>query len=234
MKQYWQKLAVKVDALTLRERVIVFVLAVVVLVFLVNTVLLDSLFSRQKRLADQVRLGQTQIGAMQAQIGETIKGRQADPDAGNRQRLKELTQQRDEMQAVLFDMQRGLVAPDKMTGLLEDILKRHGSLRLLSLKTLPVSNLAESIARETTRDMPIAPTPTQPLNETAAGSIYNHGVEIVLQGEYLEMLSYMSELESMPWHLFWRNAALKVNEYPQATLTLTLYTMSLDKKWLNL
>jgi MSHA biogenesis protein MshJ len=71
-------------------------------------------------------------------------------------------------------------------------------------------------------------------SESAEGTVYSHGVEIVVQGGYLEMLNYMNELEQMPWHVFWGNATLKVDEYPQATLTLTLYTMSLNRKWLNL
>jgi MSHA biogenesis protein MshJ len=34
--------------------------------------------------------------------------------------------------------------------------------------------------------------------------------------------------------LLWAKAKLETNDYPQSTLTLTLYTLSLDKKWLNL
>ena len=55
-----------------------------------------------------------------------------------------------------------------------------------------------------------------------------------MRGTYLDMLRYMAQLETIPMQVFWGKARLEVEEYPQATLTLTLYTLSLDKKWLNL
>ncbi len=38
----------------------------------------------------------------------------------------------------------------------------------------------------------------------------------------------------MPTQLFWGKAKLEVEEYPNARLTLTLYTLSLDQKWMTL
>ena len=64
--------------------------------------------------------------------------------------------------------------------------------------------------------------------------IYKHGVEIVIQGRYLDMMHYMSALEAMPWQLFWGKATMQIDTYPDATLSLTLFTLSLDEKWLNL
>jgi MSHA biogenesis protein MshJ len=48
------------------------------------------------------------------------------------------------------------------------------------------------------------------------------------------MVNYMDALESMPTQLFWGRAQLEVDEYPTARLTLTLYTLSLDKQWMKL
>ena len=62
--------------------------------------------------------------------------------------------------------------------------------------------------------------------------IYKHGVEITVQGTYLDLLAYLAELERLPWRMYWGNLDLKVDEYPQSTLVLTLYTLSLDKAWL--
>jgi MSHA biogenesis protein MshJ len=121
--------------------------------------------------------------------------------------------------------------------LLEDIMRRDGKLRMLSLKTLPVSTLAASISGDgNTADKTAAAAAVKNKAESASatGAIYTHGVEIVIQGGYLEMLDYITRLENMPWQLFWGKAKLNVEEYPKASLTLTLFTLSLDKKWLNL
>lgn len=241
MKQYWQKLTQKIDALSLRERVIIFVMLAVLFITIFNAALLDRQFSKQKRLSDQVNAEQAQINLVRIQIQQAVQAK-ADPDAANKERLQALKQQSAQMQSVLLDMQKGLVSPDKMTVLLEDILRRDRKLRLLSLKTLPASILSESDPTEAgkAKDKPSAASTAAVRNigagdsQPAAGTVYKHGVEIVVQGGYLDILDYMAALEAMPWQLFWGKANLKVDQHPDATLTLTLFTLSLDKKWLNL
>lgn len=240
MKQYWQKFAAKIDAFTLRERVIIFAMLAVAVIALINNALLDAQFARQKQLSEQIKGQQLQVGQIQADIKQAIQA-QADPDAANRLRLGALQQQSQRMQTALIDMQKGLVAPDKMPVLLEDILKHNARLKVISLKTMPVAGLQEKEGdgpKDTKKpeEKPTAASASKSPADTGpvANTVYKHGVEITLQGEYLDMLKYMSELESMPWRLFWGKAKLEVDEYPKATLTLTLYTLSLDKKWLNL
>lgn len=236
MKQYWQQIVLKIDALTLRERVIIFAMVAILLIVLINAMLIDPQFAKQKRLSSQVQADQEKIGLIQTEIRQALAA-QFDPDASGRERLKSLRYEAGQMQTALLDMQKGLVSPDKMTVLLEDIMRRDGKLRMLSLKTLPVSTLAASISADgNTADKTAAAAVTKNKAESASatGSVYTHGVEIVVQGGYLDMLDYITRLENMPWQLFWGKAKLNVEEYPKATLTLTLYTLSLDKKWLNL
>jgi MSHA biogenesis protein MshJ len=236
MKQYWQQAVLKIDALTLRERVIIFVMLAILLIVLLNAMLIDPQFAKQKRLSLQVQAEQEKIGLIQTEIRQTL-ATQSDPDASGRERLKTLKYEAGQMQTALLDMQKGLVSPDKMTVLLEDIMRRDGKLRMLSLKTLPVSTLAASISGDgNTADKTAAAAAVKNKAESASatGIVYTHGVEIVIQGGYLEMLDYITRLENMPWQLFWGKAKLNVEEYPKASLTLTLFTLSLDKKWLNL
>ena len=64
--------------------------------------------------------------------------------------------------------------------------------------------------------------------------LHRHGVELVVQGSYPDMVAYMAALESMQGQLFWGSASLQVETYPTATLKLVVYTVNLDKKWLKL
>jgi MSHA biogenesis protein MshJ len=57
-------------------------------------------------------------------------------------------------------------------------------------------------------------------------------VEITVHGNYLDMLSYLVALEHLPSQMFWGKAQMNVIQYPVAELTLTVYTLSLDKTWL--
>jgi MSHA biogenesis protein MshJ len=239
MKQHWLKLSGKIDALSLRERVIIFAMIAILAIVLFNALLLDPLFAKQKRLSQQVRADQELIEQLQSQMRQTLKDQQ-DPDAPNRARLKDVRQQLDLMHARLLEMEKGLVSPDRMPALLGDILKRDGRLKLVSLKTLPAASLTETSSVDTATTVEKVALSTGITSNKSeaipsdANPVYRHGVEIVVQGAYLDMVQYMDALEGMPWQLFWSKARLQVKEYPVSTLTLTLYTLSLDKKWLNL
>jgi MSHA biogenesis protein MshJ len=237
MKQFWIRFVTRIDALSLRERFIVFVMAVLVVLMSVNAIVLDPLYAKHKLLSEQLKQDRAKTADIQQQLQQKLRVNAIDPDEANRAQLMQLKKQIEQMQNALIDMQKGLVPPDKMAALLEDILKRNGQLRLLSLKTLPVTvlNESESAVAQTavTNKGAAASTPTNSGGEKM-GTVYKHGVEITMQGGYLDMMNYMVQLESMPWQVFWGKAKLSVDEYPKATLTLTLYTLSLDKKWLKL
>lgn len=237
MKQSLQRLILKIDAMSLRERIMIFAGTALTLMLLLNALLFDPQFAQQKQLSQQIKSEQSKIAEMQTEIQQKVKSQADDPDSANKELLKKLQQQSQQMHADLLGLNNVLVKPENMASVLEDILKRNGKLRLISLNTLPVSSLtsaapndakipAEKIA------VSVASATAQSVADTS--QIYKHGVEIMVQGKYPDMMSYMSALEAMPWQLFWGKAKMHVETYPEATLSLTLFTLSLDKKWLNL
>lgn len=232
MKQFWQKWSLKIDALSLRERVIVFAVAVLILIVLINTLLLDPQYAKQTKLSQQIRQQQSQIADIQNQIQQRVKAQADDPNRMMQEHLQVLNQRASQMNGALSDMQKGLVPPEKMADLLESVLKKNNKLLLVSLKTLPVKSLNEPIDAILPNTAGMVKT-----GDDQAGSVeavFKHAVELKVQGSYMDMLNYMQSLERMPWQIFWGSAQLNVDEYPRATLTLTLFTLSLDKKWLNL
>lgn len=227
MKQYWQRISLKIDALTRRERTVVFALAVMMVIALVNAVLLDPQATRQRQLSRQLTQNQAKMLEIQAELQQRTRTDAMDPDASNRKRLQALQQQSAQMHAALQEMQKGIVPPDKMPDLLESILRQNGKLRLVSLKTLEAAGLTDPAlpSQPAVKDN----TESRPLSD----AVYKHGVELVIQGSYADLTGYLTSLEALPWQLYWGGARLKVEEYPQATLVLTVFTLSLDRKWLN-
>ena len=186
------------------------------------------------------------MSALLAEIAQRSASKNVDPDAENKQKLLRAQQTLKSIDDSLQDLQKNLVRPEKMAGLLDGILRRNHSLQLVSLKSQPVVSvtdvmsdpvvtsgtgvtLASAVAKS------IAGTNVSQCGAAALnGSIYKHEVEIVLQGNYLDMLAYLRELESLPEQVYWSSAQMNVDTYPKATLTLNLFTLSLDKKWLDL
>src|SRR5471032_2856084 len=247
MKAQWIKLTVKLDAMSLRERAMVFTAVTCAVLFIAYSMVLEPLLAQQKKLLADISQQQNQIGGIDGEITQKIAAFQNDPDAPVRQHLDDVRHQ---------------------------IADADASLRLLSMKTLPVAGLGEQGFKEVAdaKDAksgpaaaPAVPTvvaaaltlagvtpPPAPGGAAVAAPVpapvaapaasvakprellYRHGVEIELQGNYLDMVNYMSALEALPQQLFWGSAKLDAEQYPQAKLTLTLYTMSLDDQWMKL
>ncbi|MTV39728.1 type II secretion system protein GspM [Duganella radicis] len=243
--QQWIKLSTKLDAMTLRERAMVFVAVVASILFLLYTVSAEPLLNKQKALRTQIKQQQNQIAGIDMEITAMAQGFVIDPDAATREKLQAVRREIDTTSAGLMAVQKGLVAPDKIAPLLEHLLRGNGKLKLMSMKTLPVTGLNEAaqaaqpaapaaapapVAGAAAGPAPAAPPPPPKPREL----LYRHGVEIVLQGSYLDMVNYMDALESLPVQLFWGKAKLDAQQYPNSRLTLTLYTLSLDRKWMKL
>lgn len=232
LKQHWHNLAERVDAMSLRERALIFLAAVLVLVTLVNMLLIDPLLSRQSVLSRQIVQTQNQTQALQAQIQALATTKNVDPDEALRARLQQLQQDLASADTTLLDFQSGLVPPQQMSSMLEDILLRNRALRLVSLKTLPTQNLAAAVEEAVAQTAENQAASAQPAAPQAG--VFRHGVEITVQGSYADLLRYLAAMESSPYRMFWGKADLKADTYPRATLTLTLYTLSLDKAWLTI
>jgi MSHA biogenesis protein MshJ len=111
-----------------------------------------------------------------------------------------------------------------------------------SLQTVQSAEAAQAVLAAAVQQAVGAPG-TPAIGQPAAGAapqprgramLYRHGVELTLQGSYPDMVSYMDALEHLPVQLFWGRAQLDAQNYPDARLTLTLYTLSLDDKWMKL
>lgn len=223
MRQYWEKFSNKVDDLALRERVLIFAAAAFLLVTLVNTLFLDPLLAQQKKLSAQVKQQQEKTKEIQAQIEALLDAKKGDAISPERARLSLLKKQIAEGDEYLKASRERLVQPDKMAGVLEQVLNRNGNLRLVSLKTLPVTPLIEQ-NEEASDPQAVAVSPDR--------QVFKHGVQITVQGNYLDMVQYLSALEKLPVQMFWGTAKMNVVKHPAAELTLTIYTLSLDKTWM--
>jgi len=233
IKQRVLDVAARMDALSLRERGMVFGATIAVLAFAGHTVVLAPQDAKQAALRTQIEQQQAASAAIDAEITARVEGSRIDPDAQSRTRLNTMQQEMGQLGSELLALEHGLVPPERMGPLVEGILRANGRLKLVSMRTLPAEPLTAPGATAATA-APAAPaTPA-----AAAGGdvplLYRHGVEVTVRGNYLDMVDYMSTLDAMPTRMFWGRAQLDVETYPTARLTLTLHTLSLDRQWMKL
>lgn len=221
MKRYWELACGKIDGMALRERAMIFLAVAFVVVALLNAVLLDPLLAKQKSLSAQVVQQQEKMKELRAQMQGLLQARRDDEHSPLRTRLAQLRLKLHEQDGYLQSRRDRLVEPDKMADLLEQVLNKNDKLQLVELRTLPASPLVET---------PQAADADPPATQK---QVFKHGIQITVRGGYLDMLSYLAALEKMPAQMFWGEISFSVDKHPDAVLTLTLYTLSLDKTWLT-
>ena len=224
MNETWQKAVVRFNALKPRERTMVFVAGAVLIGWLVFMMAIDNELARHKRLSADISRQQTTLAQLQTQTAELMRSAAQDPDTPGRARIDALKAQLAQFDAELRDVQQGLVPPTRMTRMLEDVLTRNSRVHLVTLKTLPVTALVD-------RDEKGEPARAA-AQDGADRLVYKHGIELTLEGGYLDLLDYLTRLEKMQWQMFWARTRIDASQYPRVQMTVMLYTLSLDKAWL--
>lgn len=239
--QYWQLISNKFEALNNRERWMVCCALFVVIYGIINMLLLNPVLTRQKSVTSEIEADQSQIQNLTLQLNEFSHKSIVDPDTQNKERIAALQSSLQQLETQLSGLQTTLITPDKMPELLRSLLKKNGKLKLIELKTLATRGLLESSTNETSNTKPTSVLPEQNSSNKQTfktsqqdAPVFKHGVEITVEGHYLDLLEYVSELEKMPWHILWSKANLNVTDYPASQLKLTVYTLSLDKTWLSI
>lgn len=225
-------------ALTKRERIIIALAAVIGTIALGDRFMLDPLRVKEKVLAKQIKLQKTELQKLDLQNYE-LELRIKDPDANEKRHLAEIRKSAEELEEKLNKIQSSLVQPEEMTRVLETLLGNSKTLHVINLRTIPaeavVSGNAAKTAESSKKDA-ASPSATA-LAKTAkpkddGTELYRHAIEVTVEGNYADLVDYLSRLEKAPKEMFWHKARLETVEYPKTRLTLTLYTLSLKKAWL--
>jgi len=222
LRKHWTALALKVDALSLRERGMILAALVAVLFFVWDRTVHASLQAGSGELSRTLAQTEAQLQAAEQAMRELEARAGVDPNAGVRERLRTLERERRALDVRKSAFEDTLIVPRRMLELLRGVLAGHDGLKLVGLRTYPATPLFETPAADAT------PAPT---GDAAAPAVYRHDLEIEFEGGYFQVLGYLRALERQP--LFWDSVAYEVQTYPSARVSLRVYTLSLDKAWLG-
>lgn len=227
-------LAEKIDSLSLRERAIVFIGMIAIVFSVWYSLLMSPLVAEQKIMfANLNKKNAERIVLINSFQTLTISS-QEDPNAENIAKLKSLRSRLINVQADLETSTDSLVSPKDMPKILETVLHKIGGLTLLNLKSLGVTPVVAKGETEKTTDLDSMEVSSE--KQLAADNIdnaYKHGLRIEISGNYLTTLSYLKSLEELEWGFFWDNFQLSVGEYPDANITIEIFTLSLNQEWIG-
>lgn len=198
----------RIDAASLRERVLIFLAITMMVILLVNLALIDPLRARQRQLALETSQRQSELNTIQLEMRRLAAIEGSDPNAAMNARAMALRGELASLDARVAAEQQRFTAPERVREVLDEMLQRNKRLGLVELKTLPVSVI------------------------DSGKRVFRHGVELTVTGTYLELFEYLSALERLPTQLYWGKAELDVVDHPKSRLRLVIYTVSFDKAWL--
>ena len=215
-------LLVRFDKLSLRERVFVAAALLAGIVALWDTLLMHPLRDDKARLT-------TEMSGYEDSIANVEDPDAADPRRAALSRATQLQSQMQDVDAQLKSTAAGFIPAQRMVEVIHDVLSKQKGLRLVSLRNLPVTSL-----------VPPAPPSADAANvgDASVAAIaetgpYIHPIELVIEGDYADVLTYLEALEALPWRFRWKTLDLSTTNYPVNRVRIELSTLSMDKTWLG-
>lgn len=211
-QQKWQQVQDKLNAYSLRERVLLLLCVVAVVVGLWQFFV--ELPREQYR--EQLQQQRTQVAAdtrnQQAQLDALS---QVDEAAGPTSELERLQQQVAQLDESLASLSQGLISAQRLPELLQEVLISTTELRLHRVRTLPVEELRLGSAGSD--------------DDSSSTGVYRHTVALEVSGDYFETLKFLQRLEALSWRFYWDQLVYDVDAYPRATMHLKVYTLSAEE-----
>lgn len=197
MKSWWPRLAARIDALSLRERVFLFVTLLVLAVLLADTLWLGPMQQRHAQAQQRLAAQETELNRLREQLrtgsAETGAGRQM------REELARIDERLADIERQLAALPLAAAGQPPLQQVLVHFLRRHEGLVLVRTATLPVEK-----------------------RQDGAQAYQRQALELTVAGPYAELTRYVQTLERALPALRWGEMKLDSPQQP-AQLTLQVW-----------
>lgn len=238
MIEQMKQLCKRIDARGERERALLALCIFAVIVVIGMNLVIAPMQKNIALTTTKHKQNEERASILRQQIETLRLNQKADIDAEVKHQITEYERQNSSLLQQLREYENKLVPAAEMDVLLERVLKQNKSLRLISLKSFPVVNVLQQTTPDVSdagpASMPAVTADPELRKSVVKDGLFKHEVELVVEGNYLDLLSYLQGLESLPQRLYWKQSHLRVVEYPQSRLVLRVFTLSLEDKWLDL
>lgn len=193
----------RIDALTLRERVLLFAAIVTVTYGLVVAAAIRPLEARAGAVkADLVRV-HAKTAALDARLDTLLA---PDTRARERAQLRTLGSKIRVLKKRLARLTGALIPAREMPALLRGVLARTPGVTLVAL-----TDKGTMAMRRNPKSKPF---------------LYRHEMVLAVRGPYPALLRYLTALAHTKRHVLWGRVTLMAGRYPFSTLRLRVYTLS--------
>ncbi|GAB4557840.1 MAG: hypothetical protein Tsb007_17800 [Rhizobacter sp.] len=229
MKAKWKQLSARFMAMPQRERFLLPGALCFAILMLGHLLLIDPARKQHRLLQAQFNQESNELIVAQTQL-KALNTKLTNPDAELHTQLAELRTQTRAADDQFKQLQSSLVPAHEMSQWLAGLLQAQRGLQLTGLRSLPVSSVADLVAAKAA---PAASAASSPSDSTTPRDtwLYRHGVEVTLRGNYSDLHNYLKTLEQLPRRVYWGELKINAQDSPAVVMTLTVYTISLEKTW---
>lgn len=203
MKQWWIKQAARIDALSLRERVFLFVSVIACCLALADVLWLSPAVNAHQLQTRQYAAQNADLERLRTELRNAPKP--VDVNLPLRDEVSALEQKLAELQsqiAVGSEIDSPALEP-----VLAEFLRRRQGLTLLSMSTLAADSLKDK--------------------GNFVPGIFRRGVELKVSGNYIELVKYVKSLEQALPNLRWGPMQLRSEKQPPE-LTLQVFVLEVQ------
>ncbi len=206
----------KFSVLSTRERTLTIVSGLLLILFGGYVWFVEPTQLDIEALMKRVERQKTDLGSLEAQINSIEVELSQDPNEPLRKSMKQLQASIEKVDVSLREQTVDLIPSNKMPEVLEKILSQSSKLKVLKMNSIP-------------------PVRMMDINSTGGENVnlFQHGVLLVLEGEYMDILNYLEEIEDLEWRFYWKRFDYLVGEYPVAKAEIELYTLSTNKAFIG-
>lgn len=215
------------DALSFRERSLVFAAIVVVLFMIWDNALLQPQQLKQKKYVSQMQGLNQQLEILNDKVTTMSEELHGGESRRVQNRIIELHSLLSGLERKQENLTVEFIRPAQMAKVLRDMLNNESKLSLTRLESLGVKPLFPPVEHNgVANDSSQVAQANQP-------NIYKHAMRVIFEGDFNSTLHYLRALESMPWRFYWDNVEYQVLEYPVARVIISVHTLSLHKGWIG-
>lgn len=195
-----------------RERIWIILAALALVLGLWDSLIHLPLQNKTKHAQEQLQQLQQQSAKLQQAI-TLLQSQTGESSVDKQKRLVALEREVQARQLVLQEASSGLVSPQRMAKVLKQVLAQSRRLQLIQMRTLPPQPWGKTTAASASTTLPM---------------VYQHGIELELQGDYFAILEYVQQVETLPG-FYWDALDYEVTAWPVATVRIRLYTLGLQE-----
>lgn len=225
MSNFTDNLEAKFGSISAREQKLVFyaVPLVICLVFILGFIepaITQTIETSSKINVQKLRLvnASNSVDLVQAQLN-------VDPDVALNNQIADVNQQIASLERQFAEELEQLVPPYAMPLVLEQLFTNAKKLKLMSMSSIPPTNIFKDDVDSTSSEKPIT--------RAIGPELFKHGLKIRFEGSFFDTRDFLMSAEQMAWKLHWHEIEFAVSEYPRAQVDIELFTLSRSEAYIN-